>query len=247
VSIRNALRRAAAAINTAATWILASEKRRVIKAIVVLWVVVQSLLAPAYTFWKERAQAEREGLNEAPQVMVLLNHEGRCTIRNGGPRPIVHVEIRRFLHSYDPAQKCNRALGPFGSGVPDSHAALIPPGERLVTDARVAPNLQELDTLDCKASASCIVLMECEARYHRAADLKQFEKVAIGGLTDNSKIEFPIVDIKQANKAGGGSTWNLEVRSRWKSAFQCAHEQRTSRKALDGILDQFLEGIDKVV
>jgi hypothetical protein len=235
--------------NNAADRILRFEGNKVAKVLVLAWLVLSSVLTPLYTWHKERQQAAREGITEIPRVMVLVDEAGRCHVVNRSARALVHVELRRCLHSFDPSAGCVPEESALPFMMPIARTATLSAGDSLM-EQHTTPSPRETlsQALPCNGATPCFRLLECEVIFHRSADLRRFDRVMFAGVTQDSQIEFPISHISSsAPRWSGGATYTLSVKDGWKRPFECAQDTRQLRRSMYGVFEQFLDGTDHVM
>jgi hypothetical protein len=236
--------------NNTADRILGLAQHKIAKVLVLTWLVLSSILTPVYTWHNARQQAAREGLTELPRVLVLIDEAGWCHAANRSARALVHVELRRFLHSFDPHVGCIPEEGALPTIMtPVAKTATLSAGDSLA-ELHTTPSLRE--TLSrappCNGATPCFRLLECELVFHRSADLRRFDRVAFAGVTQDSQIEFPISNISsRPPRWGGGATYTRSVKDDWKRPFECAQDQRRTRHSMDELREQLLDGTDHVM
>jgi hypothetical protein len=162
----------------------------------------------------------------------------------------VHVELRRFLHSFDPRVGCVPEEGALpATRKPVARPATLSAGDSLA-EQHTTPSLREAlsQALPRNGALLCFRLLECEVVFHRSADLHRFDRVTFAGVTQDSQIEFPISNISsRTSRWGGGATYTLSVKDDWKHFFECAQEQRRVRPSMHEFCQQLIDGTDHVM
>jgi hypothetical protein len=239
--------RARDAGRVAASWVSASLKHPLAKRLVLAWLIVQSVLTP-FLVWKTSIEpSRREGLHEEPKVIVRVDEQGRCYAVNRGTQALAQVELRRYLHAFDPKEGCKEAAGFTRKGDPPEYLALLAAGQT-ISERNAPKTTPASDLFECgRSSISCTALVECQATFSRTADLKQFERISFAGLSPGGKVEYPIIDIRGTSpQHGGGETYTIIVKSEWKRAVDCAQKKRAFRKAMDEFAERYVTGVDSV-
>jgi hypothetical protein len=235
--------------NKTADRILKFEGNKIAKAAVLVWLVFSSVFTPLYTWNKERQQAAREGLTESPRVMLSVDEAGRCHVVNRSARALVHVELRRFLHSFEPNVGCVPEKGALPYAAPIAKSSALSAGDSLVEPFATRSPREELSqSVPCNGATPCVRLLECEVNFHRSADLRPFDHVGFAGITQDSQIEFPIFDTPtRTPKWGGGAKYTFSVKEKWKRPFECAHNTRRLRRSMYGFFEQILDGTGQMM
>jgi hypothetical protein len=235
--------RARDAVRAAASWASATGKHRVAKRLVLAWVLVQSVLTPFFLWRTGKEQSRREGLHEDPKVIVRVDEQGRCYAVNRGSDTLAQVELRRYLHVFDPKEGCKEAAGFIRKSDAPEYLALLAAGQT-ISERNAPKTISASDLFECgRSSISCTALVECQATFSRTADLKQFERISFAGLSPGGKVEYPIVDIRGTSpQHGGGETYTIIVKSEWKRAVDCAQKKRAFRKAMDEFAERYVTG-----
>ena len=235
------------AVRAAASWVSATGKHRMAKRLVLAWVLVQSVLTPFLVWRTSKEQSRREGLHEDPKVIVRVDEQGRCYAVNRGTQALAQVELRRYLHAFDPKEGCKEAAGFTRKGDAPEYLALLAAGQT-ISERNAPKTIPASDLFECgRSSISCTTLVECQTTFSRTADLKQFERISFAGLSPNGKVEYPIVDIRATSpQRGAGETYTIIVKSEWKRAVDCAQKKRAFRKAMDEFAERYVTGVDTV-
>jgi hypothetical protein len=231
-------------VNNAADRILALGQNKLAKSAVLIWLILSSIFSsifmPAYTLHEKRQQAVREGLTTDPLLTVGFHKtDGICWVRNRNPRPLVHVDLRRYHYRIDKVHGCTTQYHNEFIINSVAYKSTLDPGQGLgeeVTTTTPSPH----------GALRGPLLIECEAIFHRNTDLHRFERVAFAGFTEDSQIEFPIISISSTPRLDGGSTYTLDIQDKWKPLVDCAHEQRRFRRSAEELFQGFFNAMGKV-
>lgn len=204
----------------------------------VLAVVESHYCAPRRLAVAQREQAMREGWFAEPKVWVSYGL-GDCRIVNRDSRPIREIAIARYLFRVDLDEPCS-ASEFYGGGVRGS-ASSLDPGEHLAEDPKIGPALQEAvrdaAANGCPAGHACIAVVECRARYHRAADLRLYARSG-WAVYEPTRAAHAVpaetlisIDSRQH---GERMAWK---EPRYQKAFSCVEQLVAERKRLEGMVD----------
>lgn len=158
------------------------DKNPVPKLLAIIWVVFISVWSAYDGYRRNQLEAERSGLMYEPSAILRLNGT-ECNFVNTGNRALAEVTLSWRYYMLD-AQPCAiRLSGRSVSWKPAAEAPELRPRGQLKAEyareelARLCHNREVMRSqgLSTQATPPSIIL-ECRAQYHRAADLRQYNK-----------------------------------------------------------------------
>jgi hypothetical protein len=149
-----------------------------VKLLVLIWVAAASVVGPLYVWQKDRDEARRQGVLQPPAVEIGTAGVD-CTVANVGRRPVVEATIIwRTYHLNVSACAVTGMHAGSHDRSPDASAKEVPPRDVLTAkyDDLTAKCRNARAPLGCGVSDDCRIVVECQARYHRMADLEEYTK-----------------------------------------------------------------------
>lgn len=189
--------------------------------------------APARAATQLREQAIREGWHADPKVWVSYGL-GDCRIANYDPRPIHQVTLARYIFHVVLNASCGG--GDYYGGGARANARVLEPGAHLAEDPAIGPSLLEAASQaasqECPPGHDCVVVLECRARYHRAADLKAYSRSGWAVFEPGQPGRVVAAETLVRVEGTPTSTRVVWQRERARETFECV-EQLSARRARD--------------
>ena len=134
-----------------------------------------------YAFVDSRLQrseeARRGGWADPPSVRMLFDQtHGRCTLANLGPRELREVTLS-WAEYYVTLDPCSLPARGYGAGTTSKETLTPREHFSIERDAQSVAALcdnAKKHPVECEVGGKCQIVVECRARYHRAADLQPF-------------------------------------------------------------------------
>lgn len=208
-----------------------------IRLVAILWVLVWSVWGPIDSCRKERQAAKLQGTATRPRVFLRFSFS-QCYLRNEGPRPIAEASLQYHVYHFSldgPCRMPRRSTSPdkFGSGAGAAGTLSATAGELKAHEPLTASLLPESlceeqraflqDELanQKKQPNEYATIVECNARYHRPADMEPFAVSTFAFLTRSCREGKPaeVMPFEMAvgfdDKTGGAGWSDPSFRSAW--------------------------------
>ncbi len=179
----------------------------IVKWAVGAWLLVWSVLAPVQSCRQQAEADRRAGLLSVPDVRLEL-HADRCTLLNTGVRPVAEVTLiwTNYAVLTNP---CRMWTGTKASPEPAAAARELPPRGTIEAIRLAEENQGErphlLSSFPREGNA---MFVECEARYHRQADLESYSKRELGLVDPATGSIRPLATLVSVD--GGKLRWHDE-------------------------------------
>ena len=217
----------------------------VLKLLAVLWVIGTSLWVPLDTWRRERAEARRAGWQYVPSVRLQLGASGHCQLTNTGNRAIAEATLE-WKEYYIDGTECRPPLTLFETKPAAETHELLARGELEIVYAddrrqRTCHNISVTPGA-CGVGHDCHLVVECEALYHRAADLQPYQQSQFLLLEDSCTSFVPFKTLVVLRK--GQVEWKHQ---RYRDVWRCLSLQRARQKAPVQQLDDFNAMLDQLL
>ena len=203
---------------------------------------------------REKLVAEREGRLLPPDLALYLWPNHRCRAENNDVRDILQTTI--VWHEYFVDLTSGRAgtANSWPHSSPSASAERLKPREAFEAEYTHKGRLGELV---CESTHDCLLILECEVRFHRAADFARYFKHDYAFIETGDRFTT-ISELRNAasDEHGRPQLQWLKGKERYQRAFSALleaerqygfhrHEVDAWSAEADGLLDPFRNGLQK--